>query len=90
MIILIIISINKINKLVIIVFIYNNKIKSRTNIPKKYSINENFKEQFSDNTNFRKYNNISGSIILRLGLNIAMDESIASSLVAEQMKISFK
>ena len=39
--------------------IYNNKIKSRTNISKKYSINENFKEQFSDNTNFRKYNNIS-------------------------------
>ena len=38
---------------------YNNKIKSRTNISKKYSINENFKEQFSDNTNFRKYNNIS-------------------------------
>ena len=38
---------------------YNNNIKSRTNIPKKYSINENFKEQFSDNTNFRKYNNIS-------------------------------
>jgi hypothetical protein len=38
---------------------YDNKIKSRTNIPKKYSINENFKEQFSDNTNFRKYNNIS-------------------------------
>ena len=37
----------------------NNKIKSRTNISKKYSINENFKEQFSDNTNFRKYNNIS-------------------------------
>jgi len=36
--------------------IYNNKIKSRTNISKKYSINENFKEQFSD---FRKYNNIS-------------------------------
>ena len=39
--------------------IYNNKIKSRTNISKKYSINEYFKEQFSDNTNFRKYNNIS-------------------------------
>ena len=39
--------------------IYNNKIKSRTNISKKYSINENFKEQFSDNTNFIKYNNIS-------------------------------
>ena len=39
--------------------IYNNKIKSRTNISKKCSINENFKEQFSDNTNFRKYNNIS-------------------------------
>ena len=38
---------------------YNNKIKSRTNISKKYSINENFKEQFSDNTNFIKYNNIS-------------------------------
>ena len=38
---------------------YNNMIKSRTNISKKYSINENFKEQFSDNTNFRKYNNIS-------------------------------
>ena len=38
---------------------YNNNIKSRTNIPKKYSINENFKEQFSDNTNVRKYNNIS-------------------------------
>ena len=37
----------------------NYNIKSRTNISKKYSINENFKEQFSDNTNFRKYNNIS-------------------------------
>ena len=50
-------DINKINKNNI--FKRSSINKARKNISKNYSINENIKGQFSENSNFRRYNNIS-------------------------------